>query len=79
MTKTDYDNYAIVYACANGPLPDTDIEYFWILTREPIPSQDMIKKIYDAVEKQGFNTQHLWKTKHADCPDFPDHWVQANY
>jgi len=73
VVETDYESYAVVYACSDGPIPHTDIEYFWILTREKFPNQTMIDQIYAKVQKQGFNTKHLGKTKHTDCPKFPEH------
>ena len=71
VVRTDYSSYAVVYACEDGPR-NVNIEYLWVLTRKQFPEKALIQRIYGEITSHGFDTQHLWKTKQYDCPEFPN-------
>ena len=72
VVKTDYVGYSVVYACEDSLTSTRIIEYLWVLTREQFPPRELIAAIYEGLEAHGFNTEHLWKTKQTNCPQFPD-------
>ena len=40
VIDTDYENYSIIYACA-----EDDMQYLWMLSREPTLSDDLSKQM----------------------------------
>ena len=75
VLKTNYTDYTVVYTCKQELQEQEQtgayIEYMWILTRERVPSQDMVKEIMDELAKNGFNNDHFEIIKQTDCPDPP--------
>ena len=48
VVETDYTSYTVIYTCTGLP-GIYNIEYVWILTRDPIPSQDVLDKAMEAI------------------------------
>ncbi|XP_050319803.1 apolipoprotein D-like [Bactrocera neohumeralis] len=64
---TDYDNYAVVYSCKKQLF--THSENVWILTRERVPSDDIVKKASAVLVSQGVSLDPLTVTDQSGCSD----------
>ncbi|XP_053959630.1 apolipoprotein D-like [Anastrepha ludens] len=65
VLATDYENYAVVYSCKNIAL--THATLVWILTRERVPSADIIKTAKDALVSQNISLNKLSETDQSNC------------
>ncbi|XP_054742179.1 apolipoprotein D-like [Anastrepha obliqua] len=65
VLATDYENYAVVYSCKNIAL--THATFVWILTRERVPSADIINAAKDALVSQNISLSELSETDQSDC------------
>jgi len=70
VLSTDYNNYAVVYSCRQVN-ENEKYELLFVLTRERIPSQHYVDQAYDAIRRQGLDTEALRNNIQADCPE-PD-------
>ncbi|XP_044746729.1 apolipoprotein D-like [Coccinella septempunctata] len=66
VLETDYDSYAVVWACSEYPMVST--KYAWILTRKRDPSEETLKKAYQVFERLNLSKKDLFKTDQKDCP-----------
>ncbi|XP_045478258.1 uncharacterized protein LOC123683308 [Harmonia axyridis] len=66
ILETDYDNYAVVWACSEYPRVST--KYAWILTRKRNQSEDILNKAYNVFERLNLSKKDLFKTDQTDCP-----------
>lgn len=64
---TDYDNFAILWSCANFGIAFTD--QIWLLGREKDYSLEIRTKIYDALRQLGLDSDRLIVSKNKDCPN----------
>lgn len=65
---TDYQNYAVVFSCADfGGLFNT--RNVWILTRERHPPQNVIQTAYDVLDSKGITRSFLTKTDQSGCEE----------
>ena len=70
IMETDYTNYTVLYTCT-GFLGAYSVEYVWILTREPEPSDDVMNKALDVVRTKvpKYDMSALAATHQGDdCP-----------
>ena len=71
VLSTDYDSYATVYDCLELPKLMVSSQHLYVLTRERIPSKQLIDNVYESLEALGLETFPLRITAQEDCPDFP--------
>uniref|UniRef100_A0A336K828 Josephin-2 n=1 Tax=Culicoides sonorensis TaxID=179676 RepID=A0A336K828_CULSO len=64
---TDYENFAILWSCANFGIAFTD--QIWLLGREKDYSLEIRTKIYDALRQLGLDSDRLIVSKNKDCPN----------
>jgi len=67
IVYTDYDSFAVVYACSSRFF-FFKREFLWILTREKIPSPNLIDLAYMKIQEAQIDISRLIKTVQEDCP-----------
>ncbi|XP_013785678.1 apolipoprotein D-like [Limulus polyphemus] len=68
ILDTDYDNFAVVWSCFNlGPFGLLHTENLWILGREKVLDEDLLKTIYSKLDKLGIEWDHLRNTTQIGC------------
>ncbi|XP_077296104.1 apolipoprotein D-like [Arctopsyche grandis] len=60
VLDTDYDNYAVVFSCTEFLFFHTEI--VWILTRSPVPDQEIVDQAYGVMTENGLKTSLLIPT-----------------
>lgn len=63
---TDYDNYAVVYAC-RSMLSLMNAKIVWILSRHRYPPQHILDRAYDVIRINGLSTALLATTDNDNC------------
>ncbi|XP_055706792.1 apolipoprotein D isoform X1 [Phlebotomus papatasi] len=63
---TDYDNFAILWSCFNFGFAHTD--QIWLLGRDRDFVFEIRKKIYDALDQLGLDSDRLVISKNKNCP-----------
>ena len=64
---TDYENYAVVFAC--NPVNQAETNGLWIQTREQQPAPELLQQVYDRMTEFGFDTVSLLRDVQTDaCP-----------
>lgn len=66
VLDTDYNNYSVVYSCANFYI--FHISFSWVLERE-VGSADL-EKYLPYLKSLGFSDGDVHITSHKDCPSF---------
>ncbi|XP_029162001.1 LOW QUALITY PROTEIN: uncharacterized protein LOC114933539 [Nylanderia fulva] len=65
VLETDYDNYAVMWSCQGiGPV---HAQNAWVMTRERIPSGEVLQKAYGVLDKYKISKTFFVKTDQADC------------
>jgi len=67
VVDTDYDSYSVVYSCSSV-LFFFKAEFLWILTRDQIPSDELITEVEAKIKAAGLDPSGLEKTDQATCP-----------
>lgn len=65
VLDTDYDNYSIVWSCAEFFI--TEHQLVWIFSREKTMRPENRLKAYTAITNLGFKLEDLIVVKHEDC------------
>ncbi|XP_022917179.2 apolipoprotein D-like [Onthophagus taurus] len=66
VLDTDYDSYAVVWSCSGlGPV---HAENAWLLTRERLPSAQVLQRAYGVLDKFRINRTFFIKTQQEGCP-----------
>ncbi|KAG6456754.1 apolipoprotein D [Manduca sexta] len=69
ILSTDYDNYAVMWACSGiGPVHTQNI---WLMTRERIANFDTMQKAYAVLDMFKISRTFFVKTSQADCTILP--------
>ncbi|CAF4863578.1 unnamed protein product [Pieris macdunnoughi] len=69
ILDTDYDNYAVMWACSGvGPV---HIQNAWILTRERLPTPLLMQNAYGVLDRFKISRTFFVKTNQADCNILP--------
>ena len=86
VLETDNINYTVIYTCMGLP-GIYNIEYAWILTRDPVASDEVMDKALAALAAKApeYDISALYATPQgADCPyqtapqsEAPMGWTQA--
>ncbi|XP_014482005.1 PREDICTED: uncharacterized protein LOC106748207 isoform X2 [Dinoponera quadriceps] len=65
VLETDYDSYAVLWSCQGiGPV---HAQNAWVMTRERIPSGEVLQKAYGVLDKYKISKTFFVKTDQADC------------
>ncbi|XP_018325649.1 apolipoprotein D-like [Agrilus planipennis] len=65
VLETDYDNFAVVWSCSGiGPV---HTESAWVMTRERLPSGQVLQKAYGILDKYRINRTFFIKTDQEGC------------
>uniref|UniRef100_A0A8D8PMK5 Apolipoprotein D n=1 Tax=Cacopsylla melanoneura TaxID=428564 RepID=A0A8D8PMK5_9HEMI len=65
VLDTNYDEYAVVWACSSLGIVNT--QNAWILTREKLPSGTSLQKAYGVLDKYKLSRYFFSKTDQNDC------------
>lgn len=65
---TDYENLAVVYSCTSF-LGFLNAKSVWILSRQRLPTTDLIEKAYEVLKDNDVSTIFLSQTNQNDCPE----------
>lgn len=65
VLETDYDSYAVLWNCQGiGPV---HAQNAWVMTRQRIPSGEVLQKAYGVLDKYKISKTFFVKTDQADC------------
>jgi len=68
VVDTDYNNYAVVFSCSQLPLlANLNIQYLWILTRQPASPPANLSAILDNLTTSGVDVSKLKLQSQTDC------------
>ncbi|XP_033225728.1 apolipoprotein D-like [Belonocnema kinseyi] len=65
ILDTDYSSYAVVFSCQDFKLFNT--KQAWILTRDRVPSEEVLQKAYKTFDASGFSRTFLIRTEQKKC------------
>ncbi|XP_033225729.1 lazarillo protein-like [Belonocnema kinseyi] len=65
ILDTDYESYAVVFSCQDFKLFNT--KQAWILTRDRVPSEEVLQKAYKTFDASGFSRRFLIRTEQKKC------------
>lgn len=69
ILDTDYDTYAVMWACSGiGPVHTQNT---WLLSRERLPSMSVMQNAYAVLDKFKISRTFFQKTNQADCTILP--------
>lgn len=68
VLSTDYKNYTVVWCCRDIP-EGGSVQFAWILTRDRTPSEDVVRKAYDVLDRNELSRKPLQKAIQAECDD----------
>ncbi|XP_037511020.1 lopap-like [Rhipicephalus sanguineus] len=72
VLDTDYDNYAVLWACENNIISGiVRRENIWVLSRSPTLNATMQNFIMDHLKKQTYSTYFLMPTEQKTCKGHP--------
>ncbi|KAJ8736579.1 hypothetical protein PYW08_007235 [Mythimna loreyi] len=70
ILDTDYDSYAVMWACSGiGPVHTQNT---WLLTRERLPSLAVMQNAYAVLDRYKISRTFFLKTNQADCTVLPE-------
>ncbi|KAL3286321.1 hypothetical protein HHI36_000830 [Cryptolaemus montrouzieri] len=68
ILETDYENYTCNWACQTAKNNDqTKDTLVWIMSRKSTLSDELIKKCYDVLEKNGISSEYLTPIDQQNC------------
>lgn len=76
ILDTDYDNWAAGYSCSTDD--DLPLEFAWVITREPHPSDIHIEAGLNAFRSQGINLEEFEPMPHKNCTYDPPDVIPCN-
>ncbi|XP_046423466.1 calphotin-like [Neodiprion fabricii] len=65
ILDTDYRNYAVLWSCSSLGLAHT--QSAWLMTRQRIPTTEVLQMAYGALDKNGISKRFFVKTDQAQC------------
>ncbi|KAL3286323.1 hypothetical protein HHI36_000832 [Cryptolaemus montrouzieri] len=68
ILETDYDTYSVNWACQEE-IDGISNTLVWIFSRTPKPSNEIIKKCHNILDKNGITRRYLNLIDQEDCPN----------
>src|SRR6218665_3251651 len=69
ILDTDYQEYALIYACTNSILPKLfHTQFLWIMSREAVLSNPTRQNLYELLDGHKINRVSLHLSERSQCP-----------